>query len=119
MAQVHGAPCLGALPQLACAQLHVLKELALAYLGRKPEAIVAGERGGQLLPVSRDATQGPYLQHQRARIYLLVGEREQALDVLEGLLARPYYLSPGWLRIDPNFASLRGDPRFERLAAGR
>ena len=88
-------------------------------MGRKPEAIAAGERGGQLLPVGRDAIQGPYLQHQRARIYLLVGEREQALNVLERLLAMPYYPSPGWLRIDPNFASLRIDPRFERLVAGR
>ena len=101
------------------AQRHVFKGLALAYLGRKAEAIAAGERGGQLLPVSRDALLGAYLQHQRARIYLLVGERDQALDVLEGLLKMPYYLSPGWLRIDPNFASLRGDPRFERLTAGR
>ena len=101
------------------AQLHVLKGLALAYMGRKPEAIAAGERGGQLLPVSRDAIQGAYFQHQRVRIYLLVGEREQALNMLEGLLAMPYYLSPGWLRIDPTFATLRGDPRFERLAAGR
>ena len=97
----------------------MFKGLALAYLGRKAEAIAAGERGGQLLPVSRDALLGAYLQHQRARIYLLVGERDQALDVLEGLLKMPYYLSPGWLRIDPNFASLRGDPRFERLTAGR
>ena len=88
-------------------------------MGRKPDAIAAGERGGQLVPMSRNAVTGANFQHQRARIYLLVGEREQALDVLERLLAMPYYLSPGWLRIDPNFASLRGDPRFERLAAGR
>ena len=29
----------------------------------------------------------------------------------------PYYLSPGWLRIDPEFAMLKGNPRFERLIA--
>ena len=45
------------------AQLHVLKGLALAYVGRKADAIAAGERGGQLLPVSRDTVIGAYLQH--------------------------------------------------------
>jgi hypothetical protein len=25
----------------------------------------------------------------------------------------PYYLSPGWLRIDPTFAPLKGNPRFQ------
>jgi hypothetical protein len=30
----------------------------------------------------------------------------------------PYYLSPGWLRIDPNFDSIRKDPRFVRLVEG-
>jgi hypothetical protein len=45
----------------------------------------------------------------------LVGEHERALDQLEPLLNIPYYLSPGWLRVDPTFAALRGNPRFERL----
>jgi hypothetical protein len=48
----------------------------------------------------------------------LVGEPEKALDQLEPLLKMPYYLSPGWLKIDPTFALLRGNARFERLVAG-
>jgi hypothetical protein len=67
--------------------------------------------------LSKDGYNGPYLQHQLVRIYLLAGEHEKALDQLEPLLKIPYYLSPGWLRIDPTFASLRGNPRFERLLA--
>ena len=93
--------------------------LALAYLGQKAEAIREGQRGVALLPISRDAYIGPYIQHQLARIYLLVGEPEKALDQLEPLLKIPYYLSPGWLKIDPNFAPLRGNPRFERLVKGK
>jgi len=62
---------------------------------------------------------GPYLQHQLARIYLLVGEPEKALDQLEPLLKIPYYLSPDWLRSDPTFDPLRGNPRFERLLQGK
>jgi serine/threonine-protein kinase len=97
---------------------HMGLGLALAYLGRKMEAIREGERGVTLLPVAKDWVAGPYLQHQLAWIYLLVGEPEKALDQLEPLLKIPYYLSPGWLRIDPRFAPVRGNPRFERLAAG-
>ena len=99
-------------------QLHAFLGLALAYLGQKAAAIREGQRGVALLPISRDAFNGPYLQHQLARIYMLVGEPEKALDQLEPLLKIPYYLSPGWLKIDPNFAPLRGNPRFERLVRG-
>jgi len=62
-----------------------------------------------MVPPSADATSGTYLQHQLVRIYLLVGEPEKALDQLEPLLKIPYYLSPGWLKIDPTFAPLRGN----------
>jgi eukaryotic-like serine/threonine-protein kinase len=99
-------------------QRHVLYGLALALLGRKAEAITEGRRGVELWPISRDATTGPYVQHQFARIYMIVGEPEPALDQLEPLLKMPYELSPGWLRIDPTWARLKDNPRFRRLAAG-
>ncbi len=98
---------------------HVFRGLAFAYLGRKAEATLEGERGAELLPISRDGISGPHVQHHLVRIYLLVGEPEKALDRLEPLLRVPYWLSPGWLRIDPTFAPLRGNPRFERLLEGR
>ena len=100
------------------AQRRVLHGLALAYLGRTSEAVQEGERGVALEPVSRTAFAGAYFRHQLARIHLRAGQRERALDILEELLRIPYYLSPGWLRIDPEWAPLREHPRFKRLAAG-
>jgi serine/threonine-protein kinase len=100
-------------------QRHVLLGLMLAYLGRKADAVRLGEKGVALLPVSEEAYGGAYNQHQLVRIYIMVGEHEKALDRLEQLLRIPYYLSPAWLRIDPTFDPLRGNPRFERLVAGQ
>jgi hypothetical protein len=93
--------------------------VALAYLGRKAEAIREGERGVALMPISKDAWEGAYLRHVLGWIHILVGEPEKALDRLEPLLKRPYYLSPGWLKVDPRFTPLRGNPRFERLVNGQ
>jgi hypothetical protein len=97
---------------------HEFLGLSLAYLGRKAEAVAEGRRGVELAPISKDGALGPYEQHQLARIYLIVGEPEKALDQLEPLLRIPYYLSPGWLRIDPNFDPIRNNPRFKRLVEG-
>jgi TolB-like protein/Flp pilus assembly protein TadD len=98
------------------AQRRVLHGVALAYLGRRSEAVREGERGAALEPVSRTAFAGAYFRHQLARIYLRVGQPEKALDILEELLRIPYYLSPGWLRIDPEWTRLRDHPRFKKLA---
>jgi TolB-like protein/Tfp pilus assembly protein PilF len=95
--------------------LLVQRAIALAYEGRRLEAVQAGERGISLWPTSRDAYTGAYVQHQLARVYIILGDQERALDLLEPLLKSPYYLSPGWLKVDPTFDPLRKNPRFQRL----
>ena len=100
------------------AQRHVLLGFSLAYLGRKDEAIREGEGAVKMLPISKDAYTGPYVQHQLVRIYILSGEPDKAIAQLEPLLKVPYALSPGWLKIDPNFDPVRKNPRFQRLVAG-
>ena len=98
-------------------QLRSLYALMLAYLGRKDEAIAGGERGLELTPVPT-GSEGSYERVILVRILLAVGERERALEHIELLLRSPSPLSPAWLRIDPLFAPLKGNPRFERLVAG-
>jgi eukaryotic-like serine/threonine-protein kinase len=99
-------------------ETHALLGVTLGYLGRKVEAVREGERAVGLTPLAKDVITGTYLQQQLVRIYLLAGEPERALDRLEPLLKIRYFLSPGWLRIDPTFDPLRGNPRFERLLGG-
>jgi non-specific serine/threonine protein kinase len=96
---------------------HVYVGLALAYLGRKAEAVREGEQGLPHWSIAKQPP-APYAQYQLVRIHILVGNHEKALDLLEPLLKVPYVLTPGWLRIDPNFDPLRGNPRFEKLARG-
>ena len=96
-------------------QRHLFRGLALATLGRKAEAIADATRGASFNPLSQDQTVGPYYQHQLIRVYLLAGEHEKALDALEELVKVPYVLTPAWMRIDPTFTPLKGNPRFEKL----
>ncbi len=99
-------------------QPNVYLGLALAYLGRRAEALREGEGGVAFLPIAKQPFSAPYFQHQLVRIHILLGNHGRALDLLEPLLKTPYPLTPGWLRIDPNFDPLRGNPRFDKLALG-
>jgi hypothetical protein len=89
----------------------------LSYLGRRRDAIAFGDKPADTV-TALSGTTGLYFRHQTARIYIALGEQNKALDILEFLLKQPYYLTPEWLKIDPNFTPLPGNPRFERLIAG-
>jgi serine/threonine-protein kinase len=97
------------------AQVRTLLGLAEAYAGRMAEAVRDGERG---VAMNEDEYFEPYLKQQLARIYLLSGRQDRAIDLLEPLTRVPHTLSPGWLRIDPTWDPLRSHPRFKRLVDG-
>jgi serine/threonine-protein kinase len=88
-------------------ELHAHYGVSLALLGRTGDAITEGERAAALLPVSTDARDGIYIQHQLARIYLLAGRTADALALVRPLLTESGYLSSRWLEIDPDFAPSR------------
>jgi len=97
---------------------HVDLGIALAGLGLKQDAIREAQTAVNLVPVSRDAFLGSDILHGSAVVYVRAGDYETAIDQLALLLTIPSQVSATILRIDPIWAPLRGNPRFERLAKG-
>ncbi len=94
---------------------HSLLGYAYAGLGRNEEAIREGRRAVNLLPVSKDAFNGPRPRERLARIYVWVREDDAAIDELEYLLSIPSLTSVPGLRLDPAWDPLREHPRFQAL----
>jgi serine/threonine-protein kinase len=86
-----------------------------AGLGQKEKAIEYGHRGMELLPVSKEAWRGSYRVMEMAIIYMMIGEEDKAIDLLDQLLSRPFELSVTFVRLDPVWDPLRNNPRFLAL----
>jgi tetratricopeptide (TPR) repeat protein len=98
-------------------QSHALLGLMYGYLGRKADAIREGEDATRAVPISQDGYSGTYYEALVARTYTLVGEQDKAIDALTQVLRVPFLLNGSILKIDPDFASLRSNPRFQALVA--
>ena len=97
------------------AKILIMRGLIDAMLGRAEEAIAAGERAAQILPISADALDGPLIATNLAAIYAQVGRRDQALAALETLVRLTGGPTPGTLRVEPQWDALRSDARFQKL----
>jgi TolB-like protein/Tfp pilus assembly protein PilF len=83
-----------------------------AWLGEKEAAIAEAKRATELLPEGMDAFDGPVCTQTLAEVYMIVGEYDQALPIVDGLLSRPTQVTVAQLKINPLWDPVRQDPRF-------
>jgi TolB-like protein/class 3 adenylate cyclase/Tfp pilus assembly protein PilF len=105
----------------------LINDLALTSmgLGDKAAAFSFVEKATALVPIEKDAMDGPSPIEILARVSAQMGEPDRAIAALQKVLSTPYEsqmasnmpLTPALLRLDPMFDPLRNDPRFQKLAA--
>ena len=89
--------------------------ITLAKQGRFEEAMDWGKREVELMPLSRDGLLGADALMDLADIYVICGEQDEAISLLEKLLTVPGWTSVNLLRLDPIYDPLRENPRFQTL----
>ncbi len=117
--RVHDAPDV--------AERHAQLGLLYAYMQRKEDALREGRRAVEAEPGSLDAFHAATAEANLALVYVLVGEPDQAITLIERLLSapgpvqwpdNPNNITLADLRLRWEWDSLRSNPRFQKLLAG-
>ena len=97
------------------AKILIMQALIEAMLGEREAAVAFGQRAVRLLPIAADALDGPLIATNFAAVRALVGQRDEALVDLAGLVRQIGGPTPGMLRVEPQWDSLRDDSRFQAM----
>jgi hypothetical protein len=92
-------------------------------LSDKAPALALSEQAMTVVPLEKDAVDGPSHGRDSARVPAQLGEPDRAIAALQKLLSIPSEaalaprvpLTPALLWLDPMFEPLRNDPRFQEL----
>jgi TolB-like protein/Flp pilus assembly protein TadD len=97
----------------------LLSQLAVidALLGKKDLAIAEAKHAVELLPISKDAVDGPYPELNLATVYAWTNELDLAFETLSSLSKAPNGLYYGPLKREPYWEPLHQDSRYEKLLA--
>jgi Flp pilus assembly protein TadD len=89
----------------------MLHAVALAEINRKDEALREGDKALEISP------DDPLILYNCACLYARVGEPQRAIEALRQGIAKGYE-DYGWMRNDPDLASLRDNADFIGLTRG-
>ena len=97
----------------------LLSQLAVldALLNNKEEAISEAKRAAQMLPVSKDALDGPGILMNLGVVYAWTNELDLAFNTLGPLTKMPNGIYYGQLKRHAYWEPLRKDPRYDELLA--
>jgi tetratricopeptide (TPR) repeat protein len=88
-----------------------------ALLNNKELAISEGKRAVEMLPISKDAVDGPQVAVSLAMVYTWTNEPDLAFEMLSSLAKTPNGIYYGDLKTSAYMDPLRKDPRFDKLLA--
>ncbi len=98
-------------------RVHSARGLILAGLGRRDEARDEARWLRRSVKYRIDKFQGPLVALNRARILAQIGDVEEALREVAGLVLKPSPTSAYDLEQDPLLDPIRNDPRFREMVA--